>query len=155
MEPTPAFQHIAITVPDLEQAERYYTRLFDMDVVTREAATPEGDAQLPPNKDWDDARRAGIEPYMVALRRGSFTLALFNEASPAIADLDAERRRPLFIGLVMREAEMAALRARLNDGEEWDEGSGGFRDRYGIVWQLAPEPGFAGAGERAGKWLDV
>ena len=155
MDPRPAYRHIAITVPDLEQAERYYRRLFDMDVVMREAATPEGDAQLPREKEWDDARRAGIDVYMVALRRGSFVLALVDGASPAIEDAHADRRRPLFVGLVMREAEIAALRARVEDGEEWDDDSGGFSDRYGIVWQPAADAGFAGAGERAGRWLDV
>ena len=155
MDPRPAYRHIAITVPDLEQAERYYRRVFGMDVVTREAATPEGDAQLPREREWDDARRAGIDVYMVALRRGSFVLALFDEASPALKEAHADRRRPLFVGLVMGEPEIAALRASVEDGEEWDDDSGGFRDRYGIIWQPAPDAGFAGSGERAGRWLDV
>jgi hypothetical protein len=74
--------HVAITVPALEEAEAYYRTLFDMEVVTREAA--EG-RQLPRDKSWKDAHASGIDLYMVALRRGEFVLALFNEGPVCLA----------------------------------------------------------------------
>lgn len=58
-----------------------------MEVVTREELGPDGDRQLPWDKDWSDARHAGIDLYMVALRRGGFVLALFDEGSPFIREL--------------------------------------------------------------------
>ena len=149
---TPAYRHVAITVPDLESAEAYYRGLFDLEVITREALTADGDRQLPPDKDWPDARAAGVDLYMVGLRRGDFVLALFDEASAATAQLGRARRRPLFIGLVMSAAEIAALQSRLGAAEAWDENSGGFRDRYGIVWQPAPHTDFVGSGA-SGRWL--
>jgi catechol 2,3-dioxygenase-like lactoylglutathione lyase family enzyme len=151
---TPArLTHVAITVPDLEAAEIYYRDLFAMDVITREAATSDGDAQLPLDKGWADARRAHVELYMVALRRGTFVLALFDESSPAV-DRDATPFRPLFVGLLMSPDEIAKVQTAPGDDGGWRE-SGEFRDRYGIIWQLSPFDRFVGAGERAGKWLAV
>ncbi len=144
--------HVAISVPDLEPAEAYYRALFDMEVVTREALGPDGDLQLPSDRGWDDARRAGVDLYMVALRAGDFVLALFDEASPMIRELGLTEYRPLFVGLVMREEEIGRVRTRLTD-EEWDEDSGGFRDRYGIGWQLSSKRTFVGSGDRSGRWV--
>jgi len=145
--------HVAITVPNLELAEAYYRTLFDMEVVTREELGLDGDRQLPRDKSWSDARRAGIELYMVALRRGEFVLALFDEASPFIGELELPHYRPLFIGLSMPADEVARVRGRLS-GEDWDEESGGFRDSYGVGWQLG-EGTFSGTGDRIGSWLEV
>lgn len=151
---TPRYRHVAISVPDLEEAERYYGRLFDMEVITREALLPDGDRQLPPDKSWTDARHAGIDLHMVALRRGTFVLALFDETSSALEQPTAGRR-PLFIGLVMNAAEIEHVRARLEDTERWDDDSGGFRDRYGITWQPSSSDRFAGSGEIFGRWITV
>ena len=145
--------HVAITVPDLEQGEAYYQALFDLEVVTREELGPDGDRQLPRDKDWSDVRGAGIDLYMVALRRGGFVLALFDEASPFIRGLGLPHCRPLFIGLDMPADEIAGVRARLT-GEDWDEESGGFRDRYGVGWQFGSGT-FSGTGDRIGRWLKI
>lgn len=149
---TPAYRHVAISVPNLEEAERYYRRLFVMEVITREASMPDGDRQLPPDKGWSDARAAGITLYMVALRRGAFVLALFDEASHASGQT-AVARRPLFVGLVMDATEIGRLRERLGDTERWDDDSGGFRDQYGIVWQPSSSDRFAGSGESSSRWI--
>jgi catechol 2,3-dioxygenase-like lactoylglutathione lyase family enzyme len=151
---TARYAHVAITVPRLEEAEAYYGRLFQMDLITREATTSDGDAQLPLDKGWADARRAGIELYMVALRRGKFVLALFDESSPAVSGSNPGRVRPLIIGLLMSADEIARVRTELREDEPWD-GSGEFKDRYGIIWQLTATDRFLGAGERSGRWLAV
>ena len=76
-------KHVAVHVPDLQRAEEYYQRVFDLEVVTREAlssgnlADTEPWAQLPPAVTWEDARLAGIEVQMVGLRRDDLLLALF------------------------------------------------------------------------------
>lgn len=144
--------HVAITVPDLQEAEAYYQALFEMESVTRERLGPDGDAQLPKDKDWADALAAGVTIQMVALRVGDLVLALFDEASPMIRALDLPQYRPLFVGVEMPEAQIARVRERLRD-EAWDDGSGGFRDRYGIGWQLSPKRTFLGSGDRGGTWL--
>jgi hypothetical protein len=43
---------------------------------------------------------------------------------------------------------------RLSDDQEWDENSGGCRDRYVIFWQPAAQRDFVGAGAH-GRWLAV
>jgi catechol 2,3-dioxygenase-like lactoylglutathione lyase family enzyme len=45
---TLAYRHVAITVPDLESAEAYYRGLFDLEVITREALTADGDRSAIP-----------------------------------------------------------------------------------------------------------
>ncbi|NIV29470.1 MAG: hypothetical protein GWN58_08155 [Anaerolineae bacterium] len=146
--------HIAISVPDLESAEKYYRQLFHMRVVTREAMTPEGDAQLPYDKTWADAKAAGIDLYMLALRRDEFVLALF--AEDAIAAMGfSPPARPLFVGLRMKESEIDEIRARLGPEDTWNEHNRGFTDRYGIVWQMRSEGEFVGNGESQGRWLEL
>jgi catechol 2,3-dioxygenase-like lactoylglutathione lyase family enzyme len=140
--------HVAITVPALEDAEAYYRTLFDMEVVTREAA--EG-RQLPRDKSWKDAHASGIDLYMVALRRGGFVLALFNEG-PSIDNESGVPRTPVFVGLQMSPDDIAAVRARCNDGEAWVGDQ--FRDRYGIGWQLGTGE-FRGRGDLDGRWLHL
>ena len=90
---------------------------------------------------------------MVALRRGGFVLALFDEASRFVGELGLPHCRPLFIGLDMPADEILRVRARLAD-EDWDEESGGFRDRYGVGWQLGAGT-FSGTGDRTGRWLEI
>lgn len=146
--------HVAITVPDLESAEAYYQAWFEMETVTREALGMDGDLQLPRDKGWSDAAGAGIDLYMVALRVGDFVLALFDEASPMIRGMGLPQYRPLFVGLHISADQIARVRERLPD-EEWDDESGGFRDRYGIGWQLSAKTTFLGSGDRAGRWHAV
>ena len=141
-------RHVAITVPGLEEAEEYYRALFDMQVVTREAADSR---QLPHGKSWKDAHASGIDLYMLALRRGEFVLALFSEVS-SIDNESGAPRRPLFIGLGMPPDEIASVRARCGDGEIWDGDQ--FRDRYGIGWQLGTGE-FIGSGDARGLWLKL
>ena len=153
------FRHVAVTVPDLEQAESYYTALFDMRLITREAPGPQGGRQLPMHKTWADARAAGVELYMVALQRGDIVLVLFDEASSRVNRAGGPHR-PLIIGLNMSTEEIAAVRGRLGDAEEWEPDRQAadrclFNDRYGISWQLDTRAQFVGNGEGRGWWLDI
>lgn len=146
--------HIAISVPDLEVAEKYYRNLFRMEVITREANTPEGDAQLPHNKTWADAKTAGIDLYMLALRRDEFVLAMFTEDAASAMGFSPPAR-PLFVGLRMEESEIGEIKARLGPDEMWDECNQGFTDRYGIVWQMRSGGEFIGNGDSRGRWLEL
>lgn len=146
--------HIAISVPDLEDAEKYYQRLFRMDVITREANTHEGDAQLPHDKTWADAKAAGIDLYMLALRRDEFVLAMFSEDAAGVMGFSPPAR-PLFVGLRMGESEIDAIKASLGPDEIWDQDNQGFTDRYGITWQMSSGGEFVGNGDGNGRWLEL
>jgi catechol 2,3-dioxygenase-like lactoylglutathione lyase family enzyme len=144
--------HIALFVPDLQEAERFYQRVFDMALLMREA--PKGDGPwytLPLDKGWDDAKAAGIEIKMVALRRDAFVLPLF-EGKPA------PRETVLEIGVVMTAEDIAATRDRLPDSVTLLEHplDTMFRDPYGYTWHLWPAgKAFRSNGESRGRWLKV
>jgi len=157
---TEQLRFIAITVPDLEGAEAYYASLFDMRVVTREGPGPGGGHQLPHDKGWADARAAGIELYMLGLRRGRLVLALFDEASPTIKErTGGVPRRPFNVGVRMDARDIAAVRARVDGEQQGPKPSEvsrfRFRDRYEITWQLDTSGEFLGNGDGNGKWLQL
>jgi catechol 2,3-dioxygenase-like lactoylglutathione lyase family enzyme len=148
-------KHVAVHVPDLEDAEAYYRHVFDLDVVTREAPSS-GDladdrtwAQLPQTATWEDARLAGIEIQMVGLRRGDLLLALFpGHPQPGTVFL---------IAIVATVDEIASVRGRLQDDkaiEIHQDDALTFLDPFGFRWQLCG-PEFTGPGDRDGRWLQV
>jgi catechol 2,3-dioxygenase-like lactoylglutathione lyase family enzyme len=51
--------HVAIRVDGLSEAERYYRRLFGLEVAFREAETAEGWKTLPQEAGWEEAEAAG------------------------------------------------------------------------------------------------
>ena len=148
-------KHVALHVPDLEQAEGFYRRVFALEVVTREAQTS-GNladdvawAQLPHAASWEEARLAGVEVQMVGLRRGDLLLALF----PG----DPRPGTVLLIGIVATVEEIAGVRSRLPDDtpRELDQDDAlTFLDPFGFRWQLCG-PGFQGPGDAHGRWLQL
>lgn len=55
-----SLRHIALLVPDLRVAEAYYLRVFDMEIIGREAMLKDGLwYTLPFDKGWDDAVAGG------------------------------------------------------------------------------------------------
>ena len=77
-------RHIALFVPDLRSAERYYRSIFDMELVGRETELADGQwYTLPFDKGWGEAEAAGIELGMVFLRKDDFGLGLFRGIGPA------------------------------------------------------------------------
>lgn len=150
------YRHIALFVgADLRAAESYYADLFDMTVVIREAPLEPADSdadrwgQLPPDRTWEDADRAGIEIGMVALQRDEVILPLF--------DGEPSGERFYAIGIVMAPEEIAAVADRLDDErvESRKDGWLAFIDRFGVRWQLSDTAPFLGAGRTGGEWLEV
>jgi catechol 2,3-dioxygenase-like lactoylglutathione lyase family enzyme len=148
-------KHVALHVPDLEQAEEFYRHVFGLNVVTREArssgslADDETWAQLPHSATWEDARLAGLEIQMVGLRRGDLLLALF-PGHPQPGTL-------FLIAVVATVEEIASVRGRLPDDTavEVDQDDAlTFLDPFGFRWQLCG-PGFAGPGDAGGRWLEI
>jgi len=145
-------RHIALVVPDLQVAEAYYRSLFGMQLIGREAQLEDGFwYTLPFDKGWDDARAAGIELGMVALRKGEIVLALFAG--------DAPQGQVFAIGLCLSAEEIAGIRSRLSpDAEVGADASDNleFRDPYQIIWQISvPGNEFRTAGDFAGRWLEL
>ena len=145
-------RHIALFVPDLRSAERYYQTIFDMELVGREADLADGMwYSLPFDKGWEEAEVAGIEPGMVFLRKDEFGLGLFRgDGSPGQIYL---------IGLKMPMVEIAKVRARLPENTQVNEDAPDsleFRDLYQITWQIVlPESKFSTAGVFANRWLKL
>ena len=146
-----SLRHIALFVPDLRAAERYYQSVFDMELIGREAALSDGLwYTLPFDKGWDEAEAAGIELGMLALCKDEFGLALFRgDAPPGQVNV---------IGLKMPIDEIAKIRARLpedmqilEDAPDYLE----FRDPYQITWQIMLSSKFSTSGIFANRWLKV
>jgi catechol 2,3-dioxygenase-like lactoylglutathione lyase family enzyme len=139
-------------VPDPRQAEAYYRRVFDMDLVGREAPGEDGLwYALPPDKGWDDAIEAGVELGMVALQRGNIVAALF-AGKPQPGQL-------YLIGLYIPLDAMAGVKERLSGGATVEEDHAGAltcRDPNGFLWQnYASGTEFQSGGESGGRWLAV
>ena len=147
-----SLRHIALFVPDLRKAERYYQSLFDMELIGREAELADGLwYTLPFDKGWDEADVAGIKLDMVALRKDEFGLALFRgDSSPGQVNV---------IGLRMLTEEIARVRTRLPEGTQVLEDEPDyleFRDPYQITWQIMlPESKFSVSGIFANRWLKI
>ena len=144
-----SLRHIALFVPDLQEAEGYYQSLLGMELIGREAELEDGLwYTLPSDRGWVDARAAGIDLGMVALRKGDIVLALFAG--------DVPQGQVFAIGLTLSSEEIAGIRSRLPAGEELTQGQPDhleFRDPYQILWQIsAPGDQFRTAGDFAGRW---
>ena len=147
-----SIRHIALFVPDLRTAERYYQSIFDMELIGREAELADGLwYTLPFDKGWDEAEAAGIKLDMVGLRKGEFALAFFRgDAPPGQVNV---------IGIRMSIEEIARVRARLPgdtqvlvDEPDYLE----FRDPYQITWQIMfPGSKFSTSGIFANRWLKL
>jgi catechol 2,3-dioxygenase-like lactoylglutathione lyase family enzyme len=149
---TTSLKHIALFVPDLQLAERYYQRVFDMELVGREAELDDGMwYTLPFDKGWEDAEAAGIKPGMTALRKGEFVLALFRG--------DVPQGQVFAVGITMSAGEISGVRNRLPEETEINGARPEFlefRDPYHISWQLSSHGGeFGTAGTFAGRWLQL
>ena len=146
-------KHIALFVPYLQEAESFYQHIFSMQLLMREVELDDHLwYTLPKGKDWADAKEAGIELGMVALKRDAFILALF-QGRPVPEDTVLE------IGLSMTAKAIAAVRDLLPAGvtlvnHEYDDLI--FRDPFGYVWHLLlPDKAFQSNGESSGRWLKV
>ena len=124
--------HIAIAVPDLRVAERYYCDLFDLEVAWRDTGGP-----VSMSATWEEIEAAGVEPVVVLLWREAFRLAL--SRTPG-ADGDTNGRLD-HVGLQISAEQLRHLRERVGAlglavlASREDELLA-FRDSYGIEWEL-------------------
>ena len=147
-----SIRHIALYVPDLRKAERYYQWILDMELIGREAELEDGLwYTLPFDKGWDEADAAGIKLDMLGLRKDEFGLALFRGDAPP-GQVNA-------IGIRMPMEEIARVRTRLpGDTQVLEDESDylEFRDTYLITWQIMfPGSIFSTSGVFANRWLTL
>jgi catechol 2,3-dioxygenase-like lactoylglutathione lyase family enzyme len=146
----PLVKYVALYVPDLERAEAFYTRAFAMEFLFRESERDGEWWTLPAGKGWSEARAAGVEVHMVALRRDELVLALFAGA-PARGSV-----HEISFGFAVDVVDRLGSNV---DGVTILERSHGFvrfDDPFGFRW-VAQDPGasFRSSGDIAGRWLDV
>ena len=143
--------HIALFVPDLQEAERFYKDLFEMELIGREIEKEDGlGYTLPFDKGWEDAKTAGVVLDMTALRKGNFVLALFRGTKPP--------GQVFVIGLSTSKKDIQAIHARLQTDikiEVFQPDRLEFIDPYHITWQIAVEPTFRTAGDFADRWINI
>lgn len=147
--PIMEFKHVALRVPDLQQAEEHYRTIFDAELVGRESLAEDGKwYSAPHGSSWDEIRSAGVEINWVGLRCDDLVIALL-EGRPAA-------QQTLYcIGLTLTPAELAGIHQRLPGSttvEVHSDTALTFVDRYGFRWQCFG-PGFMTAGDARGDWL--
>jgi catechol 2,3-dioxygenase-like lactoylglutathione lyase family enzyme len=143
--------HVALTVPDVAEAEDYYRSLFALEVAFRDVEIEGQWYGLRPDSDWRAAD--GCTARMSALARGPFVLALEEGVA-------ADAGRLNHIGLRMTLENLTHLRIRAHEhGVEVEENRAdllAFRDRYGVRWEIGlvafDRPASMGAGARTGRW---
>jgi catechol 2,3-dioxygenase-like lactoylglutathione lyase family enzyme len=143
--------HIALFVPDLQEAENFYMDLFDMELIGREIEKEDGLwYTLPFNKGWKDAKADGIDLDMTALRKGKFVLALFRGTNPP--------GQVYAIGLSATKEEITVIHEKLSPEikiEEFQPDRLEFIDPYRITWQIAVAPVFRTSGDFTDRWIII
>lgn len=124
--------HIAISVPNLREAERYYCELFDLEVAWRDTRGATSVFAT-----WEEIEAAGVQPWITMLTKGAFRLAIEEAGSktssrgPGLDHLglqaDAEQLRRVAARAAALGLQITASRA--------DELLS-FRDRLGLAWEL-------------------
>ena len=146
-----SISHIALYVPNLQEAEQFYRTLFDMDLIGREVEREDGLwYSLPFDKSWNDAQAAGVELHMVALRKGGLVLALFRGEKPP--------GQVFAIGISTTVEEIEFIHRKLPPGTKIDVYQYDrleFVDPYHITWQIAVDSEFRTAGDFAGRWINM
>jgi catechol 2,3-dioxygenase-like lactoylglutathione lyase family enzyme len=146
-----SISHIALYVPDLMEAERFYQDLFEMELIGREIEKEDGlGYTLPFDKGWEDVKAAGLALHMIALKKGKFVLALFRGSKPL--------GQVFAIGLSTSEEVITSIHNKLQTDikiEVYQPDRLEFIDPYQITWQIAVEPTFRTPGDFANRWIEI
>jgi catechol 2,3-dioxygenase-like lactoylglutathione lyase family enzyme len=143
-------KYVALHVPDLQEAERFYGEVFGLELLFRESKTVDGSWHtLRPHLDWSDAVSCGISVDMLALGREGFTLALF-PGSPTPGTV-----YELCIGVA--PPEIGEIGGRIERNGVAPESGGTwlrFQDPFGFRWfvRSADDP-FRSSGAIAERWI--
>jgi catechol 2,3-dioxygenase-like lactoylglutathione lyase family enzyme len=143
--------HIALFVPDLQEAENYYKTLFTMELIGREIEQ-ENDLwfTIPFDKGWEDANAAGVIIGMSALKKGELVLALFRGDKPLgqVFAIGLNATRDEIDNIYRKLSPEIQIYVHQPDRLE-------FVDPYHITWQIAVDPVFRTAGDFADRWVNL
>lgn len=143
--------HIALVVPDLQEAENFYKNLFDMELIGRETMKADGLwYTLPFDKDWEDVKTGGLNIFMLALRKEKFVLALFQGEKPL--------GQVYVIGLGASHDDIKSIHSRIQPDIsilEFRHDFLEFVDPYQITWQIGVDPAFRTSGDFSDRWIDI
>lgn len=146
-----SISHIALFVPDLQEAEKYYQTLFTMELIGREIEQ-ENDLwfTLPFDKGWEDASAAGVVIGMSALKKGKLVLALFRGDKPLgqVFAIGLNATRDEIDNIYKKLSPEIRIYVHQHDRLE-------FIDPYQITWQIAVDPVFRTAGDFADRWVNL
>jgi uncharacterized glyoxalase superfamily protein PhnB len=150
--------HVAIEVPDLIKAEKFYTTFFNTDVNYRQTEIDGEWYTLPEKTDWEAAIKKGVEPEMSFIARDEFFLAL------AAADEEGpiDNVQSHHIGLQVDEGEFKRLFHRAEQAEcsiiHRGQNQGGryglIEDIFGVEWDVAVSWSTAESASPSAPWLD-
>ena len=142
--------HVALRVPDLSRAERFYHSFFGMDVVYRAYREEDRWEQVDETFDWSASINEGPFPEIVRLENGPVAIVL----------IDVGMAQPIYenrvdhLSVVVSPEVLAQIRGKAlfqsftvrEDGQRAFQ----FVDPFGLVWQLMTDEGAAvAAGQSA------
>ncbi len=131
-----AFDHVALRVANIRQAEDFYHEFLEMDVIARARRSGDGWDIIPVDFDWIEGLRTGYYPELVLLRNGPINLFLINAGRGTVMN----EPRLAHLGLCVSTETLATLRGivliRSYPVIEDDIHAFRFRDPYGVTWHL-------------------
>lgn len=131
-----AFDHVALRVANIRQAEEFYHEFLEMDVIARARRSGNGWDIMPADFDWIEGLRTGDYPELVVLRNGPIYLFLINAGRGTVMN----EPRLAHLGLHVSTETLATLRGivliRSYPVIEDDIHAFRFRDPYGVTWHL-------------------
>lgn len=146
--------HAAIQVPDMIEAENFYTALFDTGVEFRETTINGVWHTLASHLDWKTAEEAGYQPKMSFIRKDEFFLALELDNTES-----AEPTGKYHLGLEMNEKELQSFIERAEETSCSIIGKTPtgtlIEDIYGYEWDVNTTWRPRSTGESTGNWIDL
>ncbi len=131
-----AFDHIALRVANIREAEDFYHEFLEMDVIARARRSSDGWDVLPTDFEWAEGLRTGQYPELVVLRNGPISLFLVNVGRGTVLN----EPRLAHIGLQVSSETLSTLRGivliRSYPVIQDDIHAFRFRDPYGMTWHL-------------------
>ncbi len=131
-----AFDHIALRVANIRQAEDFYHEFLEMDVIARARRSSNGWDVMPDDFDWVEGLHTGYYPELVVLRNGPVSLFLVNAGRGTVLS----EPKLAHLGLRVSTETLATLRGmvliRSYPVVQDDVHAFRFRDPYGVTWHL-------------------
>lgn len=147
--------HVAINVPDLVEAEAFYTEFFDTGIAFRQTPIDGEWHTLPSEVDWPTAEEAGYEPRMSFIQKDDLFLALQVPASSEHHQED----QSYHVGLEMSSAELEDILLRADELNckilhQHDTGAL-IEDTLGYEWDIAVDWDTYRSATPSGPWIDI